>query len=56
MSTVVVFLLVLVYFLPALLAAPRRRASVFILNLFAGWTLLGWVIALFMAARSREAT
>ncbi|KAK1548212.1 hypothetical protein Q3G72_032764 [Acer saccharum] len=35
-------------------AAPSRRGSVFIVNLFLGWTFIGWVIALFMAIRSKE--
>lgn len=42
------------YFLPTLVAVKERRGSVFILNLFFGWTLLGWVIALWSAIRSRE--
>ncbi|HZZ70836.1 MAG TPA: superinfection immunity protein [Pirellulales bacterium] len=38
-----------VYFLPSLIAASRNHPSssgVFILNLFLGWTLLFWIIAL----------
>ena len=34
------------YFLPALVAHRRRKrnvASIFVVNLFFGWTLLGWV-------------
>lgn len=37
------------YFLPALIASQRghRNASpIFILNLFFGWTLIGWVACL----------
>ena len=50
-------LLVLVglYFLPALLAFDRgvpNKGSVLVINVFLGWTLIGWVIALAMAARS----
>lgn len=43
------------YFAPTLMARSGRRASVFVLNLFLGWTLVGWVVALFMAIRSQEA-
>jgi len=37
------------YFLPTLIAASRRKrntAAIFALNLFLGWSLLGWVLAL----------
>lgn len=40
------------YFLPtiiALLRGVRNGGSVFILNLFLGLTLIGWVVALAMA-------
>jgi len=35
-----------VYFLPAVIAALRDHkfaASIFVVNLFFGWTLIGWV-------------
>ena len=35
------------YFLPALVGAKRPdRMAIFVLNLFLGWTLVGWVVAL----------
>jgi len=37
------------YFLPTLIAMVRFRnntLAIFTLNLFAGWTLVGWVVAL----------
>jgi hypothetical protein len=39
------------YFLPYLVALGRHHkvAPVFVLNLFLGWTGLGWIIALVMA-------
>jgi len=40
------------YFAPAIMAYSRKTtnsAQVFVINLFLGWTLLGWVIALAMA-------
>lgn len=39
------------YFLPAFLAAGKKRNStaIFWLNLLLGWTFLGWVVALVWA-------
>jgi hypothetical protein len=44
--------LALVYALPALVAWQRQHhstAGIVVLNLFLGWTLLGWVLALVWA-------
>jgi len=44
------------YFLPTIVATARKVpnvGSVFVINLFLGWTFIGWVVALAMAARSR---
>jgi hypothetical protein len=53
MSTILVaFLLLALYFLPWLCAQhkhKRNQASIFVLNLFLGWTLIGWVVALVWA-------
>ena len=41
-----------IYFLPSWLSSSRghpNQGSIFILNLFLGWTLLGWVLALIWA-------
>jgi Superinfection immunity protein len=43
------------YFLPTIIAAARKvpnGGSVLVVNLFLGWTLIGWVVALAMAART----
>lgn len=48
-------LLLGVYFLPTVVAFARGVSSawsVAIINVFLGWTLIGWVVALAMAARS----
>ncbi|MGH3825866.1 MAG: superinfection immunity protein [Pseudonocardiaceae bacterium] len=45
----------LLYFLPAVTGAIRKVpniVSVFVVNFFLGWTLVGWVVALAMAART----
>ena len=41
-----------IYFLPFIIAASRKHhnaLAIFMLNLFLGWTFLGWVIALIWA-------
>lgn len=54
----VVFVIILfaAYFIPGIVASVRHvpnQASVWIINVFLGWTLVGWVVALAMAARSQ---
>jgi hypothetical protein len=40
----------LLYFLPAIIGRHKRdHTSILLLNLFLGWTLIGWVIALIWA-------
>jgi hypothetical protein len=51
MGTLFLILLVL-HFIPTIVATKRRHNAtlpIFILNLFLGWTLVGWVIALVWA-------
>lgn len=48
-------LLIGVYFIPSMVAADRKVSSVgsvVVINLFLGWTLIGWVVALAMAMRT----
>lgn len=55
MQTTIYFLFMLaLYFVPTFMATSSRKASVFVINLFFGWTMIGWAIALWMAIRSRE--
>jgi Superinfection immunity protein len=45
-------LILFFYFIPAIVASTRRhrnKSAIFVLNLFLGWTLLGWVAALVWA-------
>lgn len=46
-----------IYFFPAIVAWVRSRQAmtVFVVNFFFGWTLVGWVIALAMAVSERKA-
>lgn len=53
----IVVMLVGLYFLPTIVAADRKVpnfGSVLVINLFLGWTLVGWVVALAMAVRDRK--
>jgi hypothetical protein len=45
----------ILYFAPTFAAPAGRRGSVFVINLFFGWTLIGWAVALFVAIRAKEA-
>ena len=48
-----VALVIGIYFLPDWIAQSRghpNRGSIFVLNLFLGWTFLGWVAALIWAS------
>jgi hypothetical protein len=50
-------LFIFIYFLPTAAAINRRHPefnSIFIMNLFFGWTIAGWVVALFWALRRPE--
>jgi len=45
------------YFLPSIIAFIRRShsaAGIFLLNLFLGWTFIGWVVSLVWAIASRN--
>lgn len=53
----IVFCLV-IYFLPSIVAELRGRpnkGAIFVLNLFLGWTFLGWIIALVWAVSGEKA-
>lgn len=46
-AAVLIFIAVLVYFLPSIVAAGKKNnGGVLVVNLFLGWTLVGWVVAL----------
>ena len=39
-----------IYFIPTMMASGKKNATaIFALNLFLGWTILGWVVALVWA-------
>ncbi|QKM64710.1 hypothetical protein DCO17_05355 [Polynucleobacter tropicus] len=54
---VLITLLSLFYFLPFAIAFNRKRANtgaIFVLNLFLGWSLIGWVVALVWALKEEN--
>ena len=49
---ILAFLLFAGYFFPTIVAALRRKSNtlaITVLNIFLGWTLIGWVVALVWA-------
>lgn len=45
-SLALLFLAVVVYFTPTIIALGKRNAlAIFALNLLLGWTFIGWVVA-----------
>lgn len=57
MGTILLALvLVYLYFLPLITAnnrGARNKGSIAVINVFLGWTLIGWVVALAMAKADR---
>lgn len=51
----IALVLVAFYFLPAILAWSKSSFwAIFALNLFLGWTLVGWVVALAWARKGEQ--
>lgn len=51
-STGLLLIILLLYFVPTVVAARRAHpqvSAIVIINVFLGWTFVGWVIALAMA-------
>ena len=49
MEFIFLILLVLLYFLPAIVGVWRQKrnaTAIFVLNLLAGWTVIGWIVAM----------
>jgi hypothetical protein len=50
-------ILTALYFLPSIIGKDKRDAlGIFLLNLFLGWTLIGWVVAFLWACASERST
>ena len=53
MGFVIFFIALIIYLLPSFIAQYRKHrneAAIFVLNLFLGWTFIGWVGALIWAS------
>ena len=54
---VLIAILSLLYFLPFAIAFNKKRANsgaIFAINLFLGWSLIGWVVALVWAMKDEQ--
>lgn len=52
---ILIGIIFVVHFLPTIVACSRRhrqRLAIFVLNLFASWTGIGWIVALVWACTS----
>lgn len=51
--TLIIFILsVAIYFIPSIVGHDKKNfTSILLLNLFLGWTFIGWVVALVWAAK-----
>ena len=59
MDIVIVLIAICIYFLPLIIAACRNIAGgpgfgVFMVNLFLGWSIVGWFVALIMACTAES--
>ena len=53
------FVFIFGYFVPTFVAMYRsmpNKGSVIVVNVFLGWTFVGWVVALAMACGSKKST
>lgn len=54
--TVALVISVVIYFLPSVVGNHKRNKwAIFTLNLLAGWTIVGWVVAMVWAVTSEQA-
>ncbi len=56
---IVMILGLLLYFIPTVVAFQKNhinKTAIFILNIFLGWTFIGWVIALIWSVIKKDTT
>ena len=54
---IIAIIIVIAYFIPTIIASKRDTINVnavFVINLFLGWTFIGWVVALAMGAGGQK--
>jgi hypothetical protein len=54
---ILLILVAIPYFIPSIVAISRgmhNKGSVIVVNVFLGWTLIGWVVALAMACGGKK--
>jgi Na+/H+-dicarboxylate symporter len=54
---VVIIPILIIYFLPTIVALSRKksnRTAIFFLNLFLGWTFVGWIVSLVWACTTNN--
>lgn len=59
MTSIVLTVLTLGYFLPWMIGAMRGKSNawgIFWLNLLLGWTLIGWIVAFVLAVMPHQVT
>jgi len=57
MSLILISILIISYFLPTIVARWRyhqNTLSITVLNVFLGWTVLGWIVALVWACTAQR--
>jgi hypothetical protein len=48
-GTIIAFLIIFGYFIPSIMALSNKKknkSSIIVVNIFLGWTFIGWVVAL----------
>ena len=56
MTVIILLLVIIIYMLPTLIAFSREhphREAVAVINIFLGWTLIGWFVVFLWAALAR---
>lgn len=56
-SAILLFILLAFYLLPwiiSMIRGNRHQGAIFVINLFFGWTILGWLAVLIWAAASND--
>lgn len=57
MEALILPLIIAIYFLPTIISYARGlncRGSIFIVNLFLGWTFIAWVLCLAWSAKGKD--